>query len=233
MLVFGKTHLSLLGKLLLFSRRCPLLNGEFSKSLSKKINPQRGVSKSATLRLPFYLRTLRGLMEDNVFRISSTQLSKQMNLTASQIRQDLLSFGVSGLKGYGYDVKTLYTSIMDIAGVRDEYSAVILGTKEMITMLTSRPVFTRQGVALKKTFETSDISSLKDFESYCTKNTVDIVVLATESHFTKSALDIIKKINIKGVWNFSDRKLDLDIPVKNIWIDDSLMTLCFEISRKD
>lgn len=209
------------------------MNGEFSKSLSKKINPQRGVSKSATLRLPFYLRTLRGLMEDNVFRISSTQLSKLMNLTASQIRQDLLSFGVSGLKGYGYDVKTLYTSIMDIAGVRDEYSAVILGTKEMITMLTSRPVFTRQGVALKKTFETSDISSLKDFESYCTKNTVDIVVLATESHFTKSALDIIKKINIKGVWNFSDRKLDLDIPVKNIWIDDSLMTLCFEISRKD
>ena len=172
-------------------------------------------------------------MEDNVFRISSTQLAEQMNLTASQIRQDLLSFGVSGLKGYGYDVKTLYTSIMDIAGVRDEYSAVILGTKEMITMLTSRPVFTRQGVALKKTFETSEISSLKDFEAYCTKNPVDIVVLATESDFTKSALDIIKRINIKGVWNFSDRKLDLDIPVKNIWIDDSLMTLCFEISRKD
>ena len=209
------------------------MNGEFSKSLSKKINSQRCVSKSATLRMPFYLRTLRGLLEDNVFRVSSTQLASLMNLTASQIRQDLLSFGVSGLKGYGYDVKTLYTSILDIAGVRDDYSAVILGTKEMITMLTSRPVFTRQGVALKKTFVTDDISVLADFEDYCKQNPVDIIVLATELQYTKAAVDIIKRIDVKGIWNFSDRKLDLDIPVKNIWIDDSLMTLCFEISRKD
>lgn len=186
-----------------------------------------------TLRLPYYLRTLRGMLEENIYRISSTELAKAMNLTASQIRQDLSAFGASGLKGYGYDVNTLYTSILDIAGVRDEYSAVILGTAEMITMLTSRPVFTRQGVALKNTFEVSENAILTKFEEYCKSNKIDIIVLATEKDFTKEAVEIIKNLDVKGIWNFSDVKLDLDIPVKNIWIDDSLMTLCFEISRKD
>jgi len=188
------------------------------------------VSKSATLRLPYYLRTLRYLLELNIFRISSTELAEYMGTTASQIRQDLSSFGLYGHKGYGYDVNSLYTSMLDIAGVRDEYSAVIFGTREMIDMLTARPVFVRQGVALKKTFEPSR-ESLGELYRYCTENKIDIIVLATETQFTKEAIEVIKKLDVKGVWNFSDVKLDLDIPVKNIWIDDSLMTLCFEINR--
>ncbi len=208
------------------------MNRKFRKKTSKNITDSVGVSKSMAMRLPFYLRTLRGLLENNSYRTSSTELANLMNLTASQIRQDLSAFGASGLKGYGYDVKTLYTSILDIAGVRDEYSAVILGTKEMITMLSARPVFIKQGVALKKTFETSDSSVLQAFEEYCKNNSIDIVVLATENNFTKNAVEIIKTLDIKGIWNFSDIKLDLDIPVKNIWIDDSLMALCFELNRK-
>jgi redox-sensing transcriptional repressor len=212
--------------------RGELVNRKIAKKTLNNNTDSVGVSKSMTMRLPFYLRTLRGLLENNSYRTSSTELSKLMNLTASQIRQDLSAFGVSGLKGYGYDVKTLYTSILDIAGVRDEYSAVILGTKEMITMLSARPLFIKQGVALKNTFETTDFSVLKNFENYCKNNSVDIVVLATEDTFTKKAVEIIKTLDIKGIWNFSDIKLDLAIPVKNIWIDDSLMALCFELNRK-
>ena len=208
------------------------MNRKIGKKTLKSNTDTNCVSKSMTMRLPFYLRTLRELLENNSYRTSSTELAKLMNLTASQIRQDLSAFGASGLKGYGYDVKTLYTSILDIAGVRDEYSAVILGTKEMITMLSARPVFIKQGVALKNTFETSHGSVLTDFENYCKTNSIDIVVLATEDPFTKNAVEIIKTLYIKGVWNFSDIKLDLDIPVKNIWIDDSLMALCFELNRK-
>ena len=209
------------------------MNKDNSKNIAKRTNIDQNISKSTPLRLPYYLRTLRGLLEKNQYRISSNELAELMDLNASQIRQDLSALGASGLKGYGYDVKTLYTSILDIAGVREEYSAVILGTKEMITMLTARPVFTKQGVALKKTFETASPEVLREFEEYCRNNATDIIVLATELSFTKEAVNIIKRLNIKGIWNFSDVKLDLDIPVKNIWIDDSLMTLCFEISRNN
>jgi len=199
----------------------------------KKSTENSTISKSTTMRLPYYLRTLRNLLEQNVYRISSTDLAKTMNMTASQVRQDLSSLGAFGLKGYGYDTNTLYTSILDIAGIREEFSAVIIGSREMIAMLSVRPVFTRQGVALKNTFDTSLSDSLLNFEKYCTENPPDIIVLATLNPHTADVVDIIKKMNVKGVWNFSDVKLDLDVPVKNIWIDDSLMTLCFEISRNN
>lgn len=204
------------------------MKNESNAKQNKDINK---VSNSTKQRLPYYLRTLRDLLEDDKNRICSTELAKLMNITASQIRQDLSSLGLYGLKGYGYDVNTLYTSILDIAGVREQFSAVIIGTKEMVYMLKSRPVFLKQGIALKKVFVTDDPVCLNDFENYCKNNKTDIIVLATEQQYTNKTVEIIKSLNIKGVCNFSDIKLDLDIPVKNIWIDDSLMTLCYEISH--
>ena len=61
------------------------------------------ISKAVIKRLPRYYRYLGELMEDNVERISSNELSKKMHTTASQIRQDLNNFGGFGQQGYGYN----------------------------------------------------------------------------------------------------------------------------------
>ena len=44
-------------------------------------------------RLPRYYRYLGELLNQNIKRISSKELSEKMNVTASQIRQDLNCFG--------------------------------------------------------------------------------------------------------------------------------------------
>ena len=71
------------------------------------------ISKAVIARLPRYYRYLGELMEDGVERISSSELSARMKVTASQIRQDLNNFGGFGQQGYGYNVKYLYTEIED------------------------------------------------------------------------------------------------------------------------
>ena len=53
------------------------------------------ISKAVIKRLPRYYRYLGELMEDNVERISSNELSKKMHTTASQIRQVLGSRGMA------------------------------------------------------------------------------------------------------------------------------------------
>ena len=63
------------------------------------------ISKAVIKRLPRYYRYLGELMEENVERISSNDLSKKMHVTASQIRQDLNNFGGFGQQGYGYNVR--------------------------------------------------------------------------------------------------------------------------------
>ena len=57
---------------------------------------EKEISQAVIRRMPRYYRYLGELLEDGVERISSNDLSKRMNVTASQIRQDLNNFGSFG-----------------------------------------------------------------------------------------------------------------------------------------
>lgn len=76
---------------------------------------EREISKAVIKRLPRYYRYLGNLLEEKVERISSNELSEMMNVTASQIRQDLNNFGGFGQQGYGYNVKYLYNEIVEFS----------------------------------------------------------------------------------------------------------------------
>ena len=82
-----------------FNRRCTL---------------DKDISQAVIGRLPRYLRYLGELKDKNVERISSSELSVLMKVTASQIRQDLNNFGGFGQQGYGYNVDYLYSEISKI-----------------------------------------------------------------------------------------------------------------------
>ena len=70
-------------------------------------NSDKNISSAVIKRLPRYFRYLGALKAKNITRISSKELSEQMMVTASQIRQDLNNFGGFGQQGYGYNVDNL------------------------------------------------------------------------------------------------------------------------------
>ena len=82
------------------------------------------ISSAVIKRLPRYYRYLSELLDQGIDRISSRELSRQMNVTASQIRQDLNCFGGFGQQGYGYMVSQLYD---EIGHILDFPLLVILG----------------------------------------------------------------------------------------------------------
>ena len=88
---------------------------------------ERQISQAVIRRLPRYYRYLGELLANDVERISSNDLSKRMNVTASQIRQDLNNFGGFGQQGYGYNVKYLHTEIGKILGLDENHNFVIIG----------------------------------------------------------------------------------------------------------
>ena len=85
------------------------------------------VSIAVIKRLPKYYRYLGMIEEKGIIRISSQELSSITGLTASQIRQDLNHFGGFGQQGYGYNVKELKNEIEKIIGIKEEYSAILIG----------------------------------------------------------------------------------------------------------
>ena len=65
------------------------------------------ISDAVIHRLPRYYRYLDDLYNKGGVRISSNSLGAKMDITASQIRQDLSCFGEFGQQGYGYNVLAL------------------------------------------------------------------------------------------------------------------------------
>ena len=75
--------------------------------------PKTPVSSAVIKRLPRYHRCLGDLLRAGQLRISSAELARIMDVTASQIRQDLNCFGGFGQQGYGYNVKFLHSKISE------------------------------------------------------------------------------------------------------------------------
>ena len=88
---------------------------------------EKGISKAVIKRLPRYYRYLGELKDSGVERISSGELSERMQVTASQIRQDLNNFGGFGQQGYGYNVNFLYDEIGKILGLDKRHNMIIIG----------------------------------------------------------------------------------------------------------
>ena len=82
---------------------------------------EKKISSAVIKRLPRYYRYLSELLEKGIDRISSHELSKKMNVTASQIRQDFNNFGGFGQQGYGYNVGYLHDEIGKILGLECNY----------------------------------------------------------------------------------------------------------------
>ena len=88
---------------------------------------EKEISQAVIRRMPRYYRYLGELLDAGVERISSNDLSLRMNVTASQIRQDLNNFGGFGQQGYGYNVKYLYEEIGKILGLNQQHNIIVIG----------------------------------------------------------------------------------------------------------
>ena len=213
----------------------------------KNKNSNYKISSAVIKRLPRYFRYLRELLEGGRMRISSSELSKLMNVTASQIRQDLNCFGGFGQQGYGYNVKYLYTKISEILGVDKEYRAIIIGAGHLGLALVGSPMFSKRGVTLAALFDNSrdivgtDIGKLhvhdvEELESYIKENSIDIAVLTLPRAYALETAKKLVGLGIKGIWNFTNVELNFEevgTVVQNVHIGDSLMQLTYRIGNSE
>ena len=203
------------------------------------------VSDAVIKRLPRYYRYLRELLQNDILRISSGELSKLMNVTASQIRQDLNCFGGFGQQGYGYNVKYLYGKIGEILGVNENYTAIIIGAGNLGSALAASPIFERRGVKLTALFDKDPsvvgttisgytVKSTDELEAYIAENNVSIAVLTLTKNAVRETAEKLADLGIKGLWNFASTELDLSgkgVVVQNVHMGDSLMTLCYQLKK--
>ena len=205
------------------------------------------VSDAVVRRLPMYYRHLRELEKAGVVRISSQELGERMNLTASQIRQDINCFGGFGQQGYGYNIKFLHDKISELLGVKEGYNAVIVGAGNLGKALAATHMFERRGVNRLAMFDVDPtligteiygvpVYSIKELGSFCKANNVHIGVLTAPKEAAYDVADVLIGAGVKGIWNYANMELKIDSPdviVENIHLGDSLMTLCYAIKTSN
>lgn len=220
------------------------VNGTFDKKYQET---KPTVSAAVIKRLPRYHRYLGELIAAGRLRISSAELSKIMNVTASQIRQDLNCFGGFGQQGYGYNIKYLYGKISELLGVDEGYSAVIVGAGNLGRALASTRMFARRGVKRLALFDVDEkiigteiygikVYSVDELYDFCKRERVDVGVLTVPKEAATATAKTMAAAGVKGIWNFANMELSLDddsVVVENIHLGDSLMTLCYEIKTKN
>ncbi|GAB5613603.1 redox-sensing transcriptional repressor Rex [Faecalimonas hominis] len=205
---------------------------------------EREISQAVIRRLPRYYRYLGELLEDNVGRISSNELSRRMQVTASQIRQDLNNFGGFGQQGYGYNVKYLYTEIGKILGLDIDHNMIIIGAGNLGQALANYTSFERRGFIFKGIFDVNPrlsgvsirgvpIRMMDELKDFINEHNIDIAVLTIPKAKAVEVAKFLVDNGVRAIWNFAHTDLDLpkNVIVENVHLSESLMRLSYNLSR--
>lgn len=200
----------------------------------------KNISMAVIRRLPKYYRYLGELLDRDIHRISSKELSDIIGFTASQIRQDLNNFGGFGQQGYGYNVEALHSEIAKILGLDKQYNAILIGAGNLGQALTNYAGFKNAGFKIKALFDANpkiiglklreyEILDSDSIEEYAQTNKVDIAILCIPKNGAQNLVDRLVNVGVKGIWNFAP--IDLGVPdhviVENVNLTESIFTLSY------
>lgn len=203
----------------------------------------RRVPEVVIRRLPKYYSKLLELEQEGVVRISSLQLSQQMGLNASQIRQDLNYFGGFGQQGYGYMVESLKSSIAEILGLFEGKNMVIVGCGNIGTALARYSDFRKSGFNVMMMFDCNpelwgtdiegiQIAGVDKLEPFCQSLHIDIGVICTPKDQAQQIADIFVRCGVDGIWNFAPVDIRAeDTVVEDVRLSDSLYVLNYKIDN--
>lgn len=207
---------------------------------------KENISDAVIRRLPRYYRQLTDLCGRGVVRISSHSLGQEMNITASQIRQDFSCFGEFGQQGYGYNVEELRTEIGHILGVDNDHHLIMIGVGNLGRALLQNFRFSQTGFTVDAAFDVSpsvigtaingvEVYSMETVEDFIRTHNIDVVVLTIPQAVAQETADRLIELGVHGFWNFTNIELtssNPDVKFENIHFADSLLTLSYRIANR-
>ena len=204
------------------------------------------VSNAIIRRLPRYRRYLGYLQTKGIKKISSNELSEMIGYTASQIRQDLNTFGEFGQQGYGYEVDKLYREINKILGLDRGYKTVVVGVGNLGQAITNYTYYYKIGFNIIGLFDVNpriignvinDVEVLDSagLEEYVKNEDIDIGIICVNRENAQQVADSLVAGGVKGIWNFApiDLVVPEEIALESVHLSDSLHALSFMIKSKE
>lgn len=165
-------------------------------------------------RLPWYLSNIKLMKEKGEQYVSSTQISKEINIDASQIAKDLSYVNISGRTRVGYNIDALIEVLESFLGFTNMHKAFLFGVGSLGAALLRDSGLHHFGLEIVAAFDVNpelvgkDLNGIPifhsdDFEAKMKEYDVNIGVLTVPINIAQEITNKMVDGGIKAVWNFT------------------------------
>lgn len=169
-------------------------------------------------RLPWYLSVCRLLKQRGEQYVSSTRLSKETNIVASQIAKDLSCVNIVGRTRVGYDIDNLLEVLEDFLGFTRMHRAFLFGAGRLGGALLNDSGLKQFGLEIVAAFDTSPkvvghnvagipVYHINELGAKMNRYDVRIGVLTVPIDRAQEVADKMVVWGIKAIWNFTPLRI--------------------------
>lgn len=111
------------------------------------------IPRATIQRLAAYVQALETFARDGIAVTSSNPLAEACGVNSSQVRKDLAYFGEFGVRGVGYNVKSLILAITQALGVDREWRIALVGVGNLGRAILNHHEFRARGFNIVAIFD--------------------------------------------------------------------------------
>ena len=173
-------------------------------------------------RLPWYLSNIKLMKEKGEQYVSSTQISKEINIDASQIAKDLSYVNISGRTRVGYNIDALIEVLESFLGFTNMHKAFLFGVGSLGAALLRDSGLHHFGLEIVAAFDVNpelvgkDLNGIPifhsdDFEAKMKEYDVNIGVLTVPINIAQEITNKMVDGGIKAVWIFTPFRIRVPV----------------------
>lgn len=178
------------------------------------------IPEPALRRLPWYLSYVKLLKRQDCNHVSSTQIAREINVSASQIAKDLSYVNISGKTRVGYDIDQLIAVLESFLGFTKKHPAVLFGVGSLGAALLSDSGLEQYGLKILAGFDINpqilgdEINQIPvfhadEFKQKNKKLKAQIGILTVPSGVAQEVADFMIAGGVKAIWNFTPFRINV------------------------
>lgn len=189
----------------------------------------RKIPDETVRRLPVYLRGALHLSRRGLARTSSRELADLIGVEPWQIRKDFSYFGDFGTPGVGYDLVGLIRGVNQVLRLQAGRQVALVGVGNLGSALLAFPGFRLYGFEVAAAFDIDrrkigrrkagvlieDVAAL----GLLAARDIHLGIIAVPETASQEVANTLVRAGVKGLLNFSTRRILVARDVKVITID--------------
>src|SRR4051794_3536033 len=204
-------------------------------------NPRpRTIPEATVARLAVYLRVLTGLADGGRGTLSPGGLASSARVTPAGLRKDLSHVGPCGVRGVGYEVRTLRDRIARVLGVERNRACVLVGIGNLGAALADYAGFGTRGFEFVGLFDAAPsrvgrrvgghvVRPVEELEDVVAATRASIGIVTTPAEVAQSVCDRLAAAGVRSILNFAPVTLTAPpgVDVRQVDLSVELQVLAF------